>query len=300
MSLYLDLKAGIRGSLRTGEPLSKHTTWRIGGPADYFVEPAGLEDVQFVVRFAAERGLPLAVMGNGSNLLVSDAGLRGILLKMGRGMEHIAIDGDVLLVQGGTKISRIINTAADANLGGLEFMAGIPASVGGAVVMNAGVNGASLGDRVVEVTLVDREGKVHRRSGAELGFQYRWSNLQADGAIVAAVVFRCTPRNRPEIVREVERILRRRRETQPLEHPSAGCVFKNPPGDSAGRLIEAAGGKGLRVGNAEVSRKHANFILNLGGATAQDVWALIKQVRQLVKDKFGTELGLEVNLMGDL
>ena len=300
MSFYLDLKAGIRGTVRTGEPLSKHTTWRIGGPADYFVEPAGLADVQFVVRFAADRGLPLTVMGNGSNLLVSDAGLRGILLKMGRGMADIHIDGDVLRVQSGARLSQAIGTAAQADLGGLEFMAGIPASVGGAVVMNAGVNGASLGDRVEEVTLVDREGRVCRRSGSELGFRYRWSDLQADGAIVAAVVFRCISRNRTEIEREVEHYLRRRRETQPLEHPSAGCVFKNPPGDSAGRLIEAAGGKGLRVGNAEVSRKHANFILNLGGATARDVLALSEQVRRLVSDKFGIELGLEVNIMGDL
>jgi UDP-N-acetylmuramate dehydrogenase len=152
---------------------------------------------------------------------------------------------------------------------------------------------------VEEVTLVDRRGEVGRRSGAELGFRYRWSDLQTDGAIVTEVAFRCVPRSRTEIGREVERFLRRRRETQPLEHPSAGCVFKNPAGDSAGRLIEAAGGKGLRVGNAEVSRKHANFILNLGGATARDVITLVGQVRQLVSEKFGIELGLEVNLMGD-
>lgn len=299
MSVYPDLKAGIQGVVRVNEPLREHTTWRIGGPADYFVEPAGREDLQFVVRFAAERGLPLTVMGNGSNLLVSDAGLRGILVKLGRGMDRILIDGDIVLVQGGAKLSRVIKTAGDADLGGLEFMAGIPASAGGGVVMNAGANGACLGDRVEEVTVVDRWGMVHHRSEAELRFGYRCSDLQAGGVIVTEVTFRCFPRDRVQIGREVERFLSRRRETQPLEHPSAGCVFKNPPGDSAGRLIETAGGKGLREGNAQVSHKHANFILNTGGAMARDVFVLIEQVRRLVNDKFGVELGLEVSLMGD-
>ncbi|MBE0465673.1 MAG: UDP-N-acetylmuramate dehydrogenase [Candidatus Desulforudis sp.] len=297
--MYLNLKAGVRGAVRTNEPLSEHTTWRIGGPADYFVQPAGLEDLQFVTRFAAARRLPLTVMGNGSNLLVSDAGLRGILVRMGRGMEQVLIDGNVILVQGGARLPRVIKAAGGAGLGGLEFLIGIPASVGGAVVMNAGANGLCLGDRVEEVILVDREGVIHRRSRTELGFGYRWSDLQTGGAIVSEVILRCLPRQRDEIGREMKLFLHRRRETQPLDHPSAGCVFKNPSGDSAGRLIEAAGGKGLRVGNAEVSQKHANFILNLGGATARDVMILIGRIRRLVKDKFGIELGLEVNLMGD-
>ncbi|ACA59941.1 UDP-N-acetylmuramate dehydrogenase [Candidatus Desulforudis audaxviator] len=299
MEVYLDLKAGIRGSIRVGEMLGAHTTWRVGGPADYFVEPAVIEDLQFVLRFTAERGLPLTVMGNGSNLLVSDAGLRGVVVRMGSGMDRVVLDGNVILAQGGVRLSRLLRTAWESGLGGLEFMAGIPASLGGAVVMNAGANGLCMGDRVEEVTMVDRSGTVQRRSAGELGFRYRWSNIQAGKEIVTAVALRCFPKDRDEIGREIERFLNRRRETQPLEQPSAGCVFKNPPGDSAGRLIEAAGGKGLRVGGAEVSYKHANFVLNTGGATARDIMELIRQVRQLVGDKFGIELGLEVNLMGD-
>ncbi len=299
MGFYRDLKAGIQGSIRVGEMLGTHTTWRVGGPADYFVEPAVIEDLQFVLRFTAERGLPLTVMGNGSNLLVSDTGLRGVVVRMGPGMDRVALDGDVILAQGGVRLSRLLRTARESGLGGLEFMAGIPASVGGAVVMNAGANGLCMGDRVEEVTVVDRSGTVERRSASELGFRYRWSNLQAGREIVTTVALRCFPKDKDEIGREIERFLSQRRETQPLEQPSAGCVFKNPPGDSAGRLIEAAGCKGLRVGGAEVSHKHANFVLNMGGATARDIIELIRQVRQLVGDKFGIELGLEVNLMGD-
>ncbi len=299
MEVYLGLKAGIRGSVRAGEMLGAHTTWRVGGPADFFVEPAAVEDLRFVLRFAAERGLPLTVMGNGSNLLVSDAGLRGVVVRMGTGMDRVELDGNIILAQGGVRLSRLARTAQASGLGGLEFMAGIPASLGGAVVMNAGANGLCMGDRVEEVTVVDRSGTVERRAVSQLGFRYRWSDIQAGTEIVTAAALRCFPKDKNEIGREIERFLNRRRETQPLDQPSAGCVFKNPPGDSAGGLIEAAGGKGLRVGGATVSHKHANFVLNTGGATARDILELIRQIRQLVGDRFGIELGLEVKLIGD-
>ncbi len=299
MDICRALKATIRGRVLTEEPLAGHTTWCIGGPADYFVEPVDTQDVLFISRLAAENGIPLNVIGNGSNILVSDDGVRGILVKLGQPMSDIRIDGDKVLVQGGARVLQVVKKAASAELGGLEFLAGIPASAGGAVVMNAGANGVSLGDCVAQVALVRREGELFERPGKDLGFQYRWCDLQQGNEIITEVVFNCQPKNKLAIEADVRCFQVKRRMTQPIDFPSAGCVFKNPTGDSAGRLIEAAGGKGLRVGQAEVSHRHANFILNLGRATAQDVLSLIQVVRQRVYDKLGVQLELEINLMGD-
>jgi UDP-N-acetylmuramate dehydrogenase len=280
--------------------MKKHTSWRIGGPADYFIEPAGREELQSVVSFANKWKVPLTVVGNGSNLLVSEKGIRGIVLKIGAGLSRVTIQKNDVVAEAGAKLSALASAARDKGLGGLEFSAGIPGTVGGAVVMNAGANGASIGTLVSEVLLLDLEGRLFRRTGEALNFGYRSSALQRDPAIVVEARFTCYKREKHLIQEEMDGYIARRLSTQPQKLPNAGSVFKNPPGDSAGRLIEAAGLKGLRVGDAQVSNLHANFIVNLGKATASDVLSLIDKIREAVLVRNGVELLLEVQIIGDV
>lgn len=298
-TFYHEMAGLLPGRVRQDEPLARHTTWRIGGPADIFVEPAGREELRLAVQFAHQRGIPLTVIGNGSNLLVAESGLRGIVLKIAGGLSHITVAENRILAEAGAKLAGLAAAAREAGLGGLEFSAGIPGTVGGAVVMNAGANGSSIGSLVQEVLLLSPDGEFYRRSQEELGFSYRSSILQRDLAIVVEASFLGRPRERSLIKEDMERFIARRKSTQPLSYPNAGSVFKNPPGDSAGRLIEAAGLKGLRIGGAQISTVHANFIINLGPATARDVLALITRARETVLERFGVELKLEVKYIGD-
>lgn len=288
---------GLR--LKTGEPMRKHTSWCIGGPAEYFVEPENILELQAVILLAKRRGLPLTVIGNGTNLLVGEKGISGIVLKIGPKMSRVSILGKDILAEAGTRLSMLATTARDNNLGGLEFTAGIPGTVGGAVVMNAGANGASIGELVKEVLLLDNEGHLCRRYGTDLNFNYRSTALQRESAIVVEVKFSCFTREKHLIQSDMNSFLARRLATQPQGQPNAGSVFKNPPGDSAGRLIEAAGLKGLRIGDAQVSDKHANFIVNLGAATSSDVLSLIEKIKETVYNRYGVELLLEVQVVGD-
>lgn len=297
--IYRELQELLSGRVRIAEPMKKHTSWRIGGPADYFIEPAGREELQSLVYFANQRKIGLTVIGNGSNLLVSEKGIRGIVLKIGSGLSRITTLENDVVAEAGAKLSTLAAAARDSGLGGLEFSAGIPGTVGGAVVMNAGANGSSVGVLVREVLLLDLEGRMYRRDREALNFSYRSSALQRDPAIVVETRFACYPRERDLIQEEMEGYIARRLSTQPLRQPNAGSVFKNPPGDSAGRLIEAAGLKGLRVGGAQISTLHANFIVNLGTATASDVLALIHKSRETVLACNGVELLLEVQIVGD-
>ncbi len=294
-----DLETLISGRVRTDVPLREHTTWHVGGPAQVLVEPAGSEDVCAVVRYARERGIRLTVLGNGSNLLIPDAGLDGIVVKVGFLMSRIRFGDGMIEAQAGAKMAGILSAAGEAGYGGLEFMAGIPATVGGAVTMNAGANGSSIGDRVLDVTVVDENGRIRVRTREELGFDYRFSALQTSQAIVTAVRLACFPKDGGKVRAEMRRYLENRRRTQPLDYPSAGSVFRNPPGVSAGRLIDEAGGKGLRVGDAQVSTKHANFIVNLGSARARDILELMNRVRTLVLSETGILLEPEVKLLGN-
>lgn len=297
--LPLSLENKIQGRVRYSEPLQNHTTWQIGGPADVLVEPASREDLAAVLAFVQREALPLAVIGNGSNLLVSDSGFRGVVIKIGEALGRVNLDGERIFAEAGAKLGRVTAVAQAAGLGGLEFAVGIPATLGGAVVMNAGANGAAMADVVERVTVVDYGGNERVLQHAEIGFGYRRSRLQELKAIAVEIVLRLTPDDPREIRRRSEEYLRRRRMTQPLEYPSAGSVFKNPPGDAAGRLIELAGAKGLRIGDAMVSERHANFIVNLGNARARDVLALIGRVREMVREKFGVMLELEVKVLGE-
>jgi len=298
--VYRELQKLVSGRVRIGEPMNKHTSWRIGGPADYFIEPQGRKELQSVVSFANRRKVPLTVIGNGSNLLVSEKGIRGIVLKIGSGLARVSVIEKDVVAEAGAKLSALAAAARDSGLGGLEFSAGIPGTVGGAVVMNAGANGSSVGALVREVLLLNLEGRLFHRTGEALNFRYRSCDLQQEPAIVVEVRFACYPREKQLIQEEMERFVARRLSTQPLRLPNAGSVFRNPPGDSAGRLIEAAGLKGLRVGDAQISSLHANFIVNLGKATASDVLALIDKTRETVLARNGVELLLEVQIIGDV
>ena len=298
--VYRELQQLISGRARIGEPMNKHTSWRIGGPADYFIEPQSRVELQSVVSFANRRKIPLTVIGNGSNLLVSEKGIRGIVLKIGSGLARVSVIEKDVVAEAGAKLSVLAAVAGDSGLGGLEFSAGIPGTVGGAVIMNAGANGSSVGALVREVLLLNFEGRLFHRTGEALNFRYRSCDLQQEPAIVVEVRFACYPREKQLIREEMERFVARRLSTQPLRLPNAGSVFKNPPGDSAGRLIEAAGLKGLRVGDAQISSLHANFIVNLGKATASDVLSLIDKTRETVLARDGVELLLEVQIIGDV
>jgi len=293
------LQSLLQGQLCLNEPMSRHTTWRIGGPADLFVDPATPEDVRRAVEFARENKIPLTVVGNGSNLLVKDGGIRGLVIKIGRGLAGITVDGTTIRAGAGTLLPELAAAARRAGLGGFEFAAGIPGSLGGAIVMNAGAMNGCVADVLTSITVLDAENRFVVLRKEELGFSYRTSILQKTPYICVESTWEGKPKDRQIIEQETRDYLAKRKAIQPQGFPNAGSIFKNPEGNSAGRLIEAAGGKGLRIGDAEVSSKHANWILNMGRATAGDVLTLIEQIKKLVQNRFGVDLHLEVRVLGE-
>ena len=297
--IYQFIHDSLPGQVRLDEPMKFHTTWRIGGPADVLVEPDSMESLRATLDYCQKHNLPLTVIGNGSNILVRDGGIRGVVLKIGAGLSKVTVENNKLIAGGGAKLVRLVNTALSKGIGGLEFLAGIPGTVGGAVVMNAGVNGAAFCDVLEYALLIDQYGKTIRRTPEELGFGYRMSNLQDASLIVLEACCNGIIKEKEDIRKKIEEMLERRKKTQPITSASAGSVFKNPPGSSAGLLIDQAGGKGLRVGDAMVSTVHSNFIINLGKASAREVLDLIKEVKELVIQRFGAELTLEVKVLGE-
>ncbi|WP_066634775.1 UDP-N-acetylmuramate dehydrogenase [Desulfolucanica intricata] len=290
----------LAGKIRYNEPMSKHTSWRIGGPAELLVEPQGLTDLQLAIHYAGIKKMPVTIIGNGTNLLVSDSGIKGMVIKIGSGLAGIKVKDFTITVGAGAKLARVASTAQQAGLGGLEFMAGIPGTLGGAIVMNAGANGSTISDFLQDIIVVDDHGEVISMKKEEVSFGYRTSSLQELPFIVVEATLKCFSRDSQEIKDRIKTLWEKRKASQPLDYPNAGSVFRNPPGDSAGRLIETAGGKALRVGDAQVSEKHANFIVNLGRATAVDVLSLISKVQDLVYNKHGIELSPEVRVLGDV
>lgn len=296
-SLFEKLRDTLRGVVTADEPLARHTTWRVGGPADLFVAPEDRADLLTALKLLAADGVPWLVLGAGSNLLVRDGGLRGAVVHTGRLRELDFGPGGTVRAGGGLPLMTLIREAARRGLGGLEAMAGIPGTLGGGVAMNAGAGGQDIGSVVRSVTLAGPTGE--ERWGRErLRFAYRRSNLPGDRVLVAAELQ----------LHEVEAALleeaiaariRHRREAQGVGAPNAGSVFKNPSGDQAWRLIDAAGLRGLTVGGARVSERHANFIVNAGGATARDILELIDRVREAVRRQSGTELEPEVRIVGE-
>jgi len=288
----------VRGRILAREPMSRHTTYGIGGPADLYVEPETLEDLKILMRFLAEQELPGFWLGAGSNLLVSDQGIRGIVVRLNRCCRAVRGEGRRLRAGAAVPLGRLLSASAEQGLGGIAFLAGIPGTLGGAVRMNAGAFGAELGDRVEEVEIVRCGGEPVTLRGEDLRFGYRRAEGLGDGVIVAACL-RLDEASGDAELRERDRVLAIRRERQPGEMRSCGSVFKRVPGAlTPGELIEKAGCKGLARGGAQVSRRHANFIVNLGGATAADVWWLVGEVRKRVEGMFGVRLPLEMEPVG--
>lgn len=297
MKLEQELGRIMRGGYKKYEPMSLHTSWRAGGPADYYLFPADRDELKEIVRFQKRAGLPLFVLGNGTNLLVRDGGIRGLVVHIGEPFSYICREGEMLRAGSGTPLTLLAQRAAEEGLRGLGFAAGIPGSLGGALVMNAGAFGSYIGPLVAEVSIISPGGEQVRLVPEDIVFGYRQSNLSGRGIIVEALL-KLEEGDPETLKREVERYHAERRRRHPTL-PSAGSVFRNPPGNPAGRLIEAAGGKGLSIGAARVSEKHANFIVNTGGASARDIESLIELIRQRVKDKFGVELETEVRIVGE-
>lgn len=292
------LRTIIRGEVLPAEPLARHTTLRVGGPADVLAFPGDVEELISLIRFAGERGVPLHVIGHGSNLIAPDEGVRGLVVSLSRATGSIRFRDAEVEAGAGFPLPRLVRMAARRGLGGLESLAGVPGTVGGALCMNAGASGQAIGDLTEEVRAVGRDGELVTLDRDAMRFAYRSSRLQEGDLIALSVRLRLRPGEREAIEAAVRRAMTRRGETQPLSHPNAGSIFKNPPGDHAGRLIEEAGCKGMRVGDAQVSPRHANFIVNLGHASATDVIRLMALVYRCVREVSGIALEPEVRLLG--
>ena len=281
------------------EPMKKHTTFRVGGNADYFIVPKTIEEVKNVVALCKETDMPYYILGNGSNLLVSDKGYRGVIIQIYKEMNEICIEGDQIKVQAGALLSKIGSAALEAGLTGFEFASGIPGTIGGAVVMNAGAYGGEMKDVLEEVTALTPEGEVIVLRKEELELGYRTSIIAKKDYIVLEAKLKLEKGEKDAIKGRMDELKLQRTTKQPLEYPSAGSTFKRPEGYFAGKLIQDAGLRGFQVGGAQVSEKHCGFVINKDHATAADVWELMCQVRAIVKEKFGVELEPEVKRLGE-
>ena len=297
----------LQGEARPNELMARHTSLRVGGPADWYLLPAGLDDLRLILRHRENR--PLFILGEGSNLLVSDKGIRGLVISLKRGFKQVGAPeffqndaGEAcarLRAGAGVKMSYLVKYAARYGLAGMEDLVGVPGSLGGALVMNAGADGTEIGPLVHSLTVLTPEGELKTWDRGQLRFEYRRTVFPESGGIIVSAELVLKRGDRMAIQDRIDRHLKRRSQKQPLSLPNSGSVFKNPPGDTAGRLIEAAGLKGYRVGDAAVSIKHANFIVNQGAATAADVRAVIEHVRKTVKEHSGVDLEPEIVIAGE-
>lgn len=297
--LKIDIEnSGIK-NIRFNEPMSQHTSFKIGGPADIFIEPAELEELKDALRFVKQQQLPYYIIGNGTNLLVGDKGIRGTVIKVGENFGKIDIAGEEIIVECGVLLSTLSKAAARNNLTGLEFASGIPGYLGGAIAMNAGAYGGEMKDVIEWVEFLDEKQELQRYSNAEMEFGYRTSIVEARGL----VVIRCKMKlkaGEPEQINSCMADLAQKRKTkQPLHLPSAGSTFKRPTGYFAGKLIEDAGLRGFGIGGAQVSDLHCGFVVNRGGATAKDVHELIQHVQKTIFNQFGITLETEIKILGE-
>ena len=281
----------------TDEPLSEHTTFEIGGPADLYVMPEDIDELRDVIDLCREKDLPFFVLGRGSDLLVSDEGYRGVIVGLADGLTGVDVDEKEMTCEAGVTLKEAAEMACELGLTGLEFACGIPGTVGGAVSMNAGMRYEWIGARVSSVVTVKPREGMRRYQGTDIEWDYRWCSLPADEVILEAA-FALTPADRQAIATEMESRLARRRLRQPMGLPSCGSVFRNPPKASAGRLVEECGLAGLTVGGAQISDKHANFIVNRSGASAQDVVTCMRRMHDEVKAAYDIDLTPEVKLLG--
>ena len=280
------------------EPMKKHTTFRVGGPADVLVQPDETA-LAAILALCRQYHVSYSFIGNGSNLLVGDKGIRGVVIEMTDPMGNIEVDGTKITAQAGAMLSKIANTAASNGLGGMEFAAGIPGSVGGAVVMNAGAYGGEMKDIIEKVYVLDENGAQLELDRDALDLGYRHSCIPEKKYIVTKVVLELVPRNEAEIRSEMKELNEKRAEKQPLQYPSAGSTFKRPEGYFAGKLIMDAGLRGYHVGGAQVSEKHCGFVINKGDATAADICQLMRDVSDKVQAQFGVVLEPEVKMIGE-
>ncbi|MFA6431681.1 MAG: UDP-N-acetylmuramate dehydrogenase [Candidatus Margulisiibacteriota bacterium] len=279
------------------EPLKKHTTFRIGGNADHYCQPKNVQELLQALAFAKQNRIPVFIMGNGSNLLALDNGFRGLVVQAADSKKGIIFDGHLARVWAGTSLPKFIKAISKKGFSGLEFLAGIPGTVGGAVVMNAGAWGKEIGALIKEVSVICEDGTIRSLNKKELHFNYRKSSLQKMRCIVVEATFKLNKGKLSEINDRIRNYLEKRREGQPLGMPNAGSIFRNPPKQSAGKLIEEAGCKGMRSGDAQISQKHANFIVNLGEAKASDVLKLMTKAQKAVNDRFKIRLEPEIKIM---
>lgn len=292
-------QAAGREQVSVDERMDRHTTFRIGGPADFFVVPKTPEMLAEVVNFCRKEQVPFYILGNGSNLLVGDKGYRGVIIQIFKNMNKISIAGEEIHAQAGAMLSVIAKQALANSLAGFEFAAGIPGTLGGAVMMNAGAYGGEMKDIVKEVTVLTTEGEIVTIPGSEMEFGYRTSVVEKKAYIVLSAVLKLTQGMKEEIQKRMEELKGQRTSKQPLDLPSAGSTFKRPEGYFAGKLIMDAGLRGFTVGGAQVSEKHCGFVVNRGGATAADVRELMKQVNEKVQSQFGVALEPEVKMLGE-
>jgi len=295
--IFQKMRKISRGVILVDEPMSRHTSYKIGGPADFFFRPLDYEDVTAVIDFCNREGIPRFIIGNGTNILVSDDGLRGIVMDVSKAFKNISCKGNVVTVGSGVTLNKLIEYCTEMGLAGLEALTGIPGQTGGALMLNAGAFGVEMMDRVVQVKLINQDGVSEILNRNQIEAEYRKTHFPENAVLSEAQIM--FEEGNPQAMKSFQdNIVRQRRQKQPLSLPSAGSVFKRPPNDYAGRLIEEAGCKGLRIGDAMVSRKHANFIVNSHLATAQDVLRLIEEVRAKVYKRFQIHLEIEIHLLG--
>ena len=285
--------------VKVDEPMKRHTTFRIGGPADYFLLPSSEEELSGILKICKNEELPYFILGNGSNLLVSDEGYRGVIIQLYRNYGDITVKGNEIHATAGALLSQIAVAAKNASLTGFEFAGGIPGTLGGAVVMNAGAYGGELKDVLKEAVVMDREGNIFTVPVEKLAMGYRTSLVKTAGYLVLEAVISLKKGSQEEIRDTMKDLADRRISKQPLEYPSAGSTFKRPEGYFAGKLIMDAGLRGYQVGGAQVSEKHCGFVINKGNATAADVCRLMADVQAKVQEQFGVTLEPEVKFLGD-
>lgn len=286
-------------NVKLQEPMSRHTTFRIGGPADFYLCPHSTKEVQEIVEICKEENLPYFVLGNGSNLLVSDKGYRGVVIQLWKNFSDITVKDCCIQAKAGALLSKVATEALEAGLTGMEFASGIPGTIGGAAFMNAGAYGGEMKDIIKSMKVLDTQGEVRVLPKEELKMGYRTSIVKEKGYTVLSVELELSKGNREEIRNTMEDLKERRTSKQPLEMPSAGSTFKRPEGYFAGKLIMDSGLRGFSVGGAQVSEKHCGFVVNKGGATAMDVLTLIREVQRKVKEQFGVDLETEVRFLGE-
>ncbi len=293
--------ASISGEERVliNEPMSRHTSFKIGGPADVLVIPGEMGQLGEMVRYFAAEGIPYMIMGNGTNLLVSDKGIRGVVVKIYDNLQGFAVQGDMLEIEAGMLISKAAKLALENSLSGMEFAEGIPGTIGGAVTMNAGAYVGEMAMIAAETEYMDQEGTVITVKGEQHGFAYRTSIIQKTGGIVLKTRLKLTKDDHENIKARMEDFNFKRRNKQPLEWPSAGSVFKRPEGHFTGKLIDDCGLRGFSIGGAQISTRHSGFIINTGGASCEEVLALIRHIQDTVSREFNVQLEPEIRIIGD-